>query len=112
VRGSQREWEYVQNNFPDYPYEGDLEEEYGIYPPLGEAGPVALVSGEDNACLIAAAPKLLEACEMFVAGYDNDDVTLVQYMGRLPALIANARAAIAATKGEPVCTGRRQARPV
>jgi hypothetical protein len=66
----------------------------------------------DDACLMAAAPKLLEACEMFVAGYDNDDVTLVQYMGRLPALIANARAAIAATKGEPVCTGRRQARPV
>lgn len=52
-------WTYVKHNFPSAPYEGELSDEWGIYPPLGEAGPVALVAGEKNAEFIAAAPDLL-----------------------------------------------------
>ena len=33
--------------------------DYNVYPPLGEAGPVAIVAGEANAHLIAAAPAML-----------------------------------------------------
>lgn len=47
--GRPAKWRYVQHHFPDYPYEGELEDEYGIYPPLGESGPVALVAGRENA---------------------------------------------------------------
>ena len=61
--GDPKAWRYVQHNFPLAPYEGEFSDEWGIYPPLGEAGPVALVSGEMNAKLISAAPDLLEACE-------------------------------------------------
>lgn len=61
--GDPKAWRYVQHNFPLAPYEGEFSDEWGIYPPLGEAGPVALVSGEMNAKLISAAPELLEACE-------------------------------------------------
>ena len=55
-----------------------------IFPPLGEAGPVAVAmqSDVDNASLIAAAPELLEAlkraCDRLKAfpqhfdGYDTD----------------------------------------
>lgn len=61
--GTPNAWQYVAHNFDKPPYEGDLAEEYGIYPPLGESGPVAIVAGENNARLIAAAPDLLAACE-------------------------------------------------
>lgn len=61
--GRPEKWRYVQHNFPDYPYEGELCDEYGIYPPLGEAGPVALVAGKTNAQLIAAAPEFLALCK-------------------------------------------------
>ena len=60
-------WTFVKHNFPEHPYEGDLEEEYGIYPPLGQAGPVALVAGEGNARLIAVAPELLPVAGWFVS---------------------------------------------
>lgn len=61
--GRPEKWRYVQHNFPSAPYEGELSDEWGIYPPLGEAGPVALVAGESNAKLIASAPDLLAALE-------------------------------------------------
>lgn len=61
--GDPKAWRYVQHNFPLAPYEGEFSDEWGIYPPLGEAGPVALVSGEMNAKLISVAPELLEACQ-------------------------------------------------
>ena len=38
-----------------------LENEHGIYPPLGECGPVALVSGARNAAYIAACTGSAEA---------------------------------------------------
>ena len=59
-------WTVKVHEFPYPPYEGELEEEWGVYPPLGECGPVALVSGEANARLIAAAPALLEALSVIV----------------------------------------------
>ncbi len=37
--------------------------DWNIYPPDGEAGPVAIASGEENARLIAAAPDLKAALE-------------------------------------------------
>lgn len=40
--------------------------DWEIVPPLGESGPVAVVSGEANAKLIAAAPVLLEALQSLV----------------------------------------------
>lgn len=54
-------WGYSQHKFPNPPFEGALEDEYGVYPPLGESGPVAITTGESNARLIAAAPDLLAA---------------------------------------------------
>jgi hypothetical protein len=61
--GLPAKWRYVRHNFPNEPYEGDLSDEFGIYPPIGHSGPVALVAGQDNAKLIAAAPDLLAACQ-------------------------------------------------
>lgn len=60
-------WETSAHSFPTTRctagcYEGDLENEWGIYPPLGEAGPVTLVPGEADArgitALRNAAPRL------------------------------------------------------
>lgn len=92
-------WVYVEHNFPDYPYEGDLEEEYGIYPPLGEAGPVALVSGKDNARLFASAPDLLAACEALVKYRDRAGALNFQ-LEKADDYIRNIRAAIAKARGE------------
>jgi hypothetical protein len=64
--GRPEEWRYVQHHFPSHPYEGEFSDEWGIYPPLGEAGPVALVAGEANARLIAAAPELLRVAQLVV----------------------------------------------
>ncbi len=99
-------WEIVKHNFPNYPYEGDLEEEYGIYPPLGELGPVALVAGEANAHLIAAAPELLEACKKFegimvqMSVQNSYEQTWSQFPSGLLNAWEDARAAIAAATGE------------
>jgi len=68
--GTPRAWTYVRHQFPTAPYEGDLENEWGVYPPLGEAGPVALVAGGGNARLIAAAPDMLEALKMMQSALD------------------------------------------
>jgi hypothetical protein len=60
-------WDVSEHQFPDPPFEGQLEREHGIYPPLGESGPVALLSGPRNAELIVALrnalPELLAALE-------------------------------------------------
>ena len=91
---SPKQWEYVKHNFPDEPYEGDLEREYGIYPPSGEPGPVALVTGKANATFIVRAcnsfDDLLEACEaaLEVMGTCLDDTP----KGLLRAAIAKAKA--------------------
>lgn len=50
--GDPKGWAIRKHLFFD---EGDLEDEWGIYPPLGEYGPVALVNGRANAELIVAA---------------------------------------------------------
>ncbi len=60
---SPNRWTIREHEFPTYPYEGQLDAEWGVYPPLGECGPVALVAGEENARLITAAPELLKALE-------------------------------------------------
>jgi hypothetical protein len=72
--GNPKQWRYVQHNFPEAPYEGELSDEWGIYPPMGEAGPVALVAGESNAKLIAAAPTMLDLMKKHLreSGCDGD----------------------------------------
>jgi hypothetical protein len=54
-------WTVREHEFPNAPYEGQLDDEWGVYPPTGYCGPVALVAGAENARLIASAPDLLEA---------------------------------------------------
>lgn len=53
-------WEWSEHQFNAPPFEGTLERECGIYPPLGESGPVAIANGKANARLIAAAPMILK----------------------------------------------------
>jgi hypothetical protein len=76
------EWTIVKHNFPNPPYEGELCNEYGIYPPLGESGPVALVAGEVNAARIVA-------CVNALRGLDVERVELlmdaIRRMGAAPA---------------------------
>lgn len=48
--------------------------DWSIFPPPGESGPVAVVNGEANACLIAAAHELLAAlkrAENFIAANEH-----------------------------------------
>jgi hypothetical protein len=72
--GHPEKWRYVQHNFPEAPYEGELSDEWGVYPPLGEAGPVALVAGQSNARLIAKAPEMLDLLKKHLreSGCDGD----------------------------------------
>lgn len=58
-----RDWYAVQHVFGHEPFEGVLEEEWGVYPPPGNAGPVAIACGGGNARLIATCPEMLEALE-------------------------------------------------
>lgn len=89
--GNPKEWRYVQHNFPQAPYEGEFSDEWGIYPPLGEAGPVALVSGEMNAKLISAAPELIEACEGLLKNMQTtSDVVWVSAVEKARAAIKKA----------------------
>lgn len=99
------QWSYVRHNFEYPPYEGELDEEWGIYPPLGESGPVALVAGEANAALIVRAVNahagLVEALEEMIAAMvayelDVDD----EPTGEHRALMVRARAALATARGE------------
>lgn len=97
--GHPRAWTFVRHNFPDAPYEGDLDDEYGIYPPLGESGPVALVAGEANARLISAAPDLLAACEALVE-YREHVGPLNFQLEKADDFIRMMKQAIAKTKGQ------------
>ena len=56
-------WEWSKHQFNLPPFEGALERECGIYPPSGEAGPVAIVCGEDNAARIVACVNAFEGVE-------------------------------------------------
>jgi hypothetical protein len=97
--GSPNNWQIKKHEFSEPPYEGDLENEYGIYPPLGNAGPVALVAGKANAVLFAAATDLLEALQvvLYQVDYTADRCRLTEGVGTVldKDTIALARAAIA-----------------
>lgn len=76
-----------------------------IFPPLGEAGPVAIVSHEDaaDAHLIAAAPDLYAALERFVSAAESwhnfHNHTDIQ-CDSLCACIEPGKAALAKAHGE------------
>lgn len=59
-------WEWSKHKFNSPPFEGTLEQECGIYPPLGESGPVAIASGEANARRIVAC---VNACAGLSTGF-------------------------------------------
>lgn len=63
-------WEWSKHRFNSPPFEGTLEKECGIYPPLGESGPVAIASGEANA-------RRIVACVNACAGLANEQLDRV-----------------------------------
>lgn len=68
-----------------------------VAPPYGEDGP-KLVGG--NAALIAAAPDLLAACELWDQGFtEGDDFTPEQFLAWVNKNRRAARAAIQKAKG-------------
>jgi len=79
-------------------------EEWMVYPPLGETGPIAVAAGESNAHLIAAAPDLLEALEAFSKGLEGNLEGVGGGTCVSPSFTVqhfkNARAALAKAKGE------------
>jgi len=81
-------------NFSD----GDWE----IVPPLGEAGPVAIVNSEANALLIAAAPELLEALRSLLTGLQFVQSAPRDPGGRglLQAAVDDARKVLAKATGD------------
>lgn len=99
--GDTNHWTVKEHEFPQPPYEGQLTEEWGVYPPLGEAGPVALVSGPHNAALFVFAvnnlPALLDVAEA-AAAYQEEMAALGN--GVDPALSAALSALGLVTDGE------------
>ena len=99
--GDTNHWTVKEHEFPQPPYEGQLTEEWGVYPPLGEAGPVALVSGPHNAALFVLAvnafPALLDVAEA-AAAYQEEMAALGN--GVDPALSAALSALGLVTDGE------------
>jgi hypothetical protein len=97
-------WEIRKHVFNQPPFEGNLEDEWGVYPPLGEAGPVALVAGEANAQLVCAAPELKNGCSALLGLLQllaeradvSDDLRAALTSGHR---IDEARAAIAKAEG-------------
>jgi hypothetical protein len=59
-------WEWSKSEFNGPVIDRLLQDECGIYPPLGEAGPVAIASGEANAARIVA-------CVNAMAGIDDPE---------------------------------------
>lgn len=103
-KGRARKWVCKRHEYrtPEEPaHEGDLSDEWGVYPPLGECGPVALASGEANARLISAAPDLLSICEK-IATWTNTDINEEEgtFTWFAEELVPELFAAIAAAKGE------------
>ncbi len=78
--GDTNHWTVKEHEFPQPPYEGQLTEEWGVYPPLGEAGPVALVSGPHNAALFVFAVNNLPALLDVAGAADavSSSVTMAQ----------------------------------
>ena len=74
--GDTNHWTVKEHEFPQPPYEGQLTEEWGVYPPLGEAGPVALVSGPHNAALFVFAVNNLPALLAVAEAADKREATL------------------------------------
>ena len=60
-------WDWSEHKFNSAPFEGTLDAECGIYPPLGESGPVAIASGKENA-------RRIVACVNACAGIPTDDL--------------------------------------
>lgn len=93
-------WTIREHEFPLAPYEGELNDEWGVYPPLGHSGPVALVAGADNARLIAAAPDLLAAVWALVEHFERVDGDASH-----KAVIKQATDAIGKATNRPGATG-------
>ena len=64
-------WEWSEHTFNAPPFEGTLERECGIYPPLGESGPVAIASGKEDA-------RRIVACVNACTGIPNEVLELDQ----------------------------------
>ena len=94
-------WNEHEFNFP--PFEGTLEKECGIYPPLGESGPVAIAAGEANARRIVAC---VNACagipiEWVEAGAVDIIAHAQDLIKQRDALLSALKAIEFATKPEP-----------
>lgn len=72
--------------------------DWEVYPPLGEAGPVAICPNEADARLVAAAPDLLDALQKLLP---LAEVCLPAFLDSYTAL-DKARVAIAQATGRPV----------
>jgi hypothetical protein len=71
-------WEWEEHCFNSPPWEGKLERECGIYPTADERGPVALVSGKEDArrivaCVNACKGIKTESLEMEVLSWITDE---------------------------------------
>jgi hypothetical protein len=113
--GTPNGWTIKRHEFPDPPYEGDLDEEWGIYPADGGKGPIALVAGEENArfimaCVAArASGGVRERAAGYIAARDawfsfihdksipRDDATLDRLGDEHDAALSALRAALSET---------------
>jgi len=77
----------------------NFDDEWGVYPSGDYSGPVAVVSTEANARLIAAAPDLLEALEGILG-----DLGTLREGSPLYDYVQKAQAAIAKANGATPCT--------
>ncbi len=54
--------------------------DYYVYPAPGQAGPVAIAAGKDNARVVATAPEMLDALKLWLY-YDNQDESDFAHVG-------------------------------